>query len=175
MQENPEALNTQAIKLATNGSYTEAVACLKRALAIDRENYLLWFNLGIIYRNSGELEHAKQSLIKAAALNSEDSDIFETLGVICYSLQEYDNSYGYFMSALEICQDDARIWNNLGVLLFARGDYAEASEAFEEAVTIFPHYYDALYNLRDTYTELGNTRGAAICDEQLKSISPPQN
>lgn len=173
MQENSEALNTQAIELATNGSYPEAVACLKRALSIDRDNYLLWFNLGVIYRNSGDLEFAKQALKKAASINSEDADIFETLGLICYSLQEYDDAYGYYMAALEISQDNAHIWNNLGVLLFSRGEYAEACEAFEEAITIFPHYYDALYNLRDTYMELGNTKGAAICNEQLKNLSQP--
>jgi len=173
MHENSEALNTQAIELATNGSYPEAVACLKRALSIDRDNYLLWFNLGVIYRNSGDLEFAKQALKKAASINSEDADIFETLGLICYSLQEYDDAYGYYMAALEITQDNAHIWNNLGVLLFSRGEYSDASEAFEEAITIFPHYYDALYNLRDTYTELGNTKGAAICNEQLKKLSQP--
>jgi len=175
MQENSEALNTQAIELATNGSFPEAVACLKRALSIDRDNYTLWFNLGVIYRNSGDLEFAKQALKKAASINSEDSDIFETLGLICYSLQEYDDAYGYYMAALEISQDDAHLWNNLGVLLFSRGEYADACEAFEEAITIFPHYYDALYNLRDTYTELGNTKGAEICSEQLKNLSQQRN
>lgn len=175
MQENPDALNTQAIELATSGSYPEAVACLKRALALDRENYLLWYNLGVIYRNSGELECAKQSLKKAASINGEDADIFETLGLICYSLQEYDDAYGYYMAALELCDDDAHLWNNLGVLLFARGEYNNACEAFEEAVTIFPHYYDALYNLRDIYAELGNTTGASICNEKLKTLTPPQN
>ena len=174
MQENSEILNSRAIELATDGAYPEAVACLKRALSIDRDNYLLWFNLGVIYRNSGDLEFAKQALKKAASINSEDADIFETLGLICYSLQEYDDAYGYYIAALEITQDNATLWNNLGVLLFARGEYADVCEAFEEAITIFPHYYDALYNLRDTYTELGNTKGAAICNEQLKTLGKQQ-
>ena len=64
MQENSETLNSRAIELATDGAYPEAVACLKRALSIDRDNYLLWFNLGVIYRNSGDLEFAKQALKK---------------------------------------------------------------------------------------------------------------
>ena len=41
MLETPENLNTQAIELASQGYYKEAVACLNRAITIDKKNYLL--------------------------------------------------------------------------------------------------------------------------------------
>ena len=82
MQENSEALNSRAIELATDGAYPEAVACLKRALSIDRDNYLLWYNLGVIYRNSGDLEYAKQAFKKAASINSEDAEVVPQEGIV---------------------------------------------------------------------------------------------
>ena len=50
--------------------------------------------------------------------------------------------------------------------------YEEAAQAFELAVSIYPRYYDALYNLRDTYLELGNKQGAKECTECMKNIKP---
>jgi Flp pilus assembly protein TadD len=175
MQENPELLNTQAIELATEGSFQEAVACLKRAIAIEKNNYLLWFNLGITYRNAGDLYGAKQALIRAVELDNTDSEVFETLGLICYSMEDYALAYFYYCEGLEIDDTNAHIWNNLGVLHFAQENFERASEAFEKALSIYPHYYDALFNLRDTYKEMHNDTGAAICDERLKQLKPPQN
>lgn len=51
MKENPEILNSQAIELASHGQYVEAIACFKRAITIARDNSLLWYNLGITYRD----------------------------------------------------------------------------------------------------------------------------
>ena len=59
----------------------------------------------------------------------------------------------------------------IGVVYFNQDDYGSASEAFEQALTINPYYYDAIYNLRDTYIELGNHLGAQECDTKLKNLS----
>ena len=55
MTENPDVLNTQAIDLAAKGDYDEAIACFKRAIYMENSNHLLWYNLGITYRDSGNL------------------------------------------------------------------------------------------------------------------------
>ena len=65
MRESPENLNTQAIELAQQGNYPEAIACFKRALSLERYNHLLWFNLGITYRDAGDLQKARHALEKA--------------------------------------------------------------------------------------------------------------
>ena len=48
--------------------------------------------------------------------------------------------------------------------------YEDAAEAFEMALSIYPNYYDALFNLRDTYLELGNKTGAKECTECMKRL-----
>ena len=47
-------------------------------------------------------------------------------------------------------------------------------KAFERSVSINPYYYDALYNLRDTYDELGNKAGKEICQERLQKLKEPK-
>ena len=61
MKENVEELNNNAIHLAQKGNFDEAVACFKRALTLDKENYLLWFNLALTYRDAGYIDKAKKA------------------------------------------------------------------------------------------------------------------
>ena len=175
MRESPENLNTQAIELAQQGDYTEAIACFKRALSLERYNHLLWFNLGITYRDAGDLSSARHALEKAYAINSEDDDIIETLALICYNMDRTEEAMSYCAEGIELNPNNAHLWNTIGVIYFNRSEYDLACEAFEHAITIHPYYYDALYNLRDTYDELGNTAGVEMCKQQMRQISPDGN
>ncbi|MCH5288848.1 MAG: tetratricopeptide repeat protein [Treponema sp.] len=172
MRETPEKLNTQAIELAQQGNYTEAIACFKRALSLERHNHLLWYNLGITYRDAGDLTNARIALERAYEINDEDDDIVETLAVTCFHMGDYVTATEYCTDGLATNSDNAHLWNLLGVINFNRDEYALAAESFEQAITINPYYYDALYNLRDAYAELGNKAGVAMCEQQMRHISP---
>ena len=56
MDKQAVQLNEQAIDLSSRGNYKDAVACFLSAIHIEKKNSLLWYNLGITYRDSGELE-----------------------------------------------------------------------------------------------------------------------
>lgn len=170
MTENPDTLNSQAIELASQGAYVEAIACFKRALTMARDNALLWYNLGVTYRDAGMPQLSKDALLTAYKINGEDQDIIETLAHTCFLMGEYDEALTFCAQGLELNMRNAHLWNNSGVIFFTQGDYDSACEAFEHAVTIDPNYYDAVYNLRDTYQELGNIAAAAECDARLKNI-----
>ncbi len=60
MRESSEKLNNQAIRFAQRGEYFDAIACLKRAITVENSNFLLWFNLGITYRDAGDFKNAKE-------------------------------------------------------------------------------------------------------------------
>ncbi|MDR2898509.1 MAG: tetratricopeptide repeat protein [Spirochaetaceae bacterium] len=170
MKDNPEDLNTYAIELTAQGSYPEAIACFRRAITMDRSNYLLWYNLGITHRDSGDLERARDALVYARELEPEDEDVLDALGLLLMALGESENAIEVLHEGLELNPDNHHLWNNLGVVFFSQGAFSDASEAFEEALTIFPTYYNALYNLRDTYREMGNASGVAVCEERLREI-----
>lgn len=174
MTVNADALNSQAIDLASRGDYPEAIACFISALKIDRKNYLLWYNLGVTYRDSGNLEAARDALLAAYKLNSTDEDILDTLSLVYLGMNKDAEAFRYLSEALELNPHSPHLWNNTGVLYFQQGEYSKACDAFEHAVSLFPHYYDALYNLRDTYTELGNKVGAEECSNRLKELKDTQ-
>jgi Flp pilus assembly protein TadD len=168
MEETAENLNDCAVSLAGEGNHSEAIACLKKALAMEPSNSVLWFNLSLSYRALGHREDAKNSLIHAAESNPLDADILDTLGVVLHELGEDESADAAYHAALEIEPGNGRIWNNLGVLRFGQENYADACKSFEKAVTLIPDFDDALYNLRDTYDELGRIADRDKCAQILK-------
>lgn len=168
MTEHAESLNSQAINFASKGEFTEAIACFKRALIVENSNYLLWFNLGLTYRDAGDLQNAKECLLKAHSLEETDQDIIDALAVLCFTLGESQESLAFCEEGLDLNPCNAHFWNTRGVVYFNMSLFEEASTNFEYAVSISPYYYDALYNLRDTYEELGNKAGQEECEKKLK-------
>lgn len=170
MIERADHLNNQAIILASDGAYTEAIACFKRAITIDNSNYLLWFNLGVTYRDAGKLEDAKKALATAFRIKPDNEEVAETYGTVCLMLKQYDLVTEICEEGLDLNPLNSHLWNLMGVVQFQKEDYNQASEYFESAVTINPYYLDALYNLKDTYNVMHNRNGERECDLRIKEV-----
>ena len=170
MIERADTLNNQAIILASDGAYNEAIACFKRAIVIDKENYLLWFNLGVTYRDAGNLCDAENALETAYRIAPEKEDVAETFATICLMQKKLNKVQEICMDSLDFNPLNPHLWNLLGVTEFQKDNYEEASSYFEQAVSINPYYLDALYNLRDTYSELKNKKGEEACNARIREL-----
>ena len=174
MLESADFLNNQAIELTSKGNFSEAIACYKRAITIEKKNHLLWFNLGITYQKLGDLRGAKRALLAAHDINPHDEEALEQLAIVCLDQKEFVEAVQYCQIGLDQNPVNSRLWNTLGVIFFNQEEYPAAAESFERAVSINPYYYDALYNLRDTYDELKNEAGKAVCQEKLSNLKEPK-
>ncbi len=170
MIERSDKLNNQAILLASDGSYQEAIACFKRAIVIDKENSLLWYNLGVTYRDAGNLVEAEKSLATAFMISPENMDIEETYATICLMQKDLESVREICVEGLDYNPLHSHLFNLLGVVEFQSENYDEAAEYFEEAVHINPYYLDALYNLKDTYSMLNNKKGEYEVEQKIKEI-----
>ena len=170
MTERSDTLNNQAILLASDGAYNEAIACFKRAIVLDKENYLLWFNLGVTYRDAGKLLEAERALETANHMVPDNEEVAETYATICLMQKKLSKVQQICMDALDFNPLNPHMWNLLGVSEFQSENYEEASSYFEQAVSINPYYKDAIYNLRDTYSTLKNTKGEEACNARIREI-----
>lgn len=170
MIERADKLNNQAIILANEGDYIEAIACFKRALIIQRDNYLLWYNLGITYRDSGDIYSAINSLEKAHQIAPERTDVIETLATLFFQNGEFEAALECIAEGLELAPQKSSLWNLRGVVAFNMENYAFAGENFEKALCLNPYYEDALYNLRDTYEQLNNSAGMQECAKRINEL-----
>lgn len=170
MTETAERLNNQAIVLASDGSFKEAIACFVRALTIEKDNAILWYNLGLTYRDAGDFLRAHDSLKNALKISPENTEIIEELALILYNHGFLEEALEYCASGLSIDSDNFHLWNTKGVILFNKKEYEKASYAFENAVILNPYYYDALFNLRDAYKKLNNKIGEQECSIRLREL-----
>ena len=102
MIERADTLNNQAILLASDGAFTEAIACFKRAIVIDKGNYLLWFNLGVTYRDAGSLPDAEMALETAWNIAPEKEDVAETFATICLMQKKLSKVQQICMDSLDL-------------------------------------------------------------------------
>ena len=163
-------LNDSGIALTEANRPYEAIPLFRKALIMEPENPLLWLNLGIAQQRTGDYIEAIESFHRAIAIEDDLADAWLSMGLIHYETEEFDLAEECYRSALSRNEHDPRIWNNLGVLYFTEGSFEDARRCFEEAVSLSPHYYDALYNLRDTCRELQDYRAAAEFERVLSGL-----
>lgn len=170
MKETAEYLNDSAVLFASEGSHWEAIACLKKGLLLEPENGILWFNLALSYRAIGRRSESRTALMNAVEANPADPDIIDTLAVVLHELGEDSAAEDAYLKALDLAPGNGRIWNNFGVLQFSQTKYTDAASSFEKALSLIPDFEDALYNLRDTYDELGKTEQRDTCTRLMAEM-----
>jgi tetratricopeptide (TPR) repeat protein len=131
---------------------------------------MLWLNLGIAQQKTGEYTEAIESFQRCLVIDTELIEAWHSLGLIYYEINEFELSEQCYLSALSRDKNDPKTWNNLGVLYFNQENYEEARNCFERAVSLCPHFSDALINLRDTCRELGDFRAAAEFERILSGL-----
>jgi tetratricopeptide (TPR) repeat protein len=169
--ETADALNNSGIALTEANRPNDAIPLFRKALKMEPGNPLLWLNLGIAQQRTGDYEEALDSFHRALAIDGCLAEAWLSMGLIYYEMEEFELCEDCYHSALSFSDNDPKTWNNLGVLYFTEGRLSEARSYFEKAVCLAPHYYDALYNLRDTCRELGDYRAAAEFERALSSLS----
>ena len=172
--ETANYLNDSGIALTEANRPNDAIPLFRKALIMEPENPLLWLNLGIAQQRTGDYEDAVESFNRALSIDGSLSEAWMSMGLIYYEMECFDSSEQCYHAALEHDEWNPRIWNNCGVLYFTQGIFEEARTCFEEAVSLAPHYYDALYNLRDTCRELGDYRAAAEFERALSGLPVQQ-
>jgi len=168
--ESAANLNISGITLTEANRPYEAIPLFLEALEMEPVNPLLWFNLGVAQQKTGKYEDAIGSFQRALAIDNSIACAWVSLGLIAYEMQKIDLAEDCYLSALAWSCDDPKTWNNLGVLYFTSGNFEDARTSFEKAVSLTPHYPDALINLRDVCRELEDYAAAAEFERVLSCL-----
>ncbi len=172
MLECATELNNQAVEYAMHGNFDDAIACLKRAVIVEKENFILWYNLALTYRDSGDYENAIYYCKQAFVLNPDSMEVITTLTNLYFANGDLISARAYCTAGCMMDESNPEIWNLAGVIAFSERSYECAAVAFQHAVELNPFFYEALYNLRDTYETLGNERGVKECKRILSGLNP---
>ena len=120
-----------ALRLAAEGDYPEAILQLKEALKRDPKLAEAWYNLGILYRRLGESLEAEVSLAKAVKLESGRSDYLYAHGASLFDLERWKDAERAFERAFR-ADGNLRALFSLGQTLEKREKWDSARRAYEE-------------------------------------------
>jgi len=171
--EDAVTLNNSGIALTEANRPFEAIPLFRKALILEPENPFLWLNLGIAQQKTGEYQQAVESFKKSLIIDDGLTEAWHSMGLIYYEQNDFETAAECYLTALSFTDNDPKIWNNLGVVYFNQNDFEAARGCFEKSISLYPQFYDALYNLRDTCRELKDWRAAAEFERVLSTLEHP--
>ena len=124
---------------------------MEKAIELDPDNGILYYNLGVIYAEQGELALAKEKYSQAIKLIPDYVDAY--LNLVSVILED-EVSIVDEMNSLGTSKKDNLRYDELKV---KREDlYRECVPLLEELLNVSPTNIDALNTLKNIYGVLGN-------------------
>lgn len=118
--------------LYSDGKYDDAIGLFKKAIVLEPQNEMAYYNLGQAYRKRKDYTLARSSYQKAVELKPQDGNAWGELGHMCENLKElaaaeaaYKQSVSLDPSCKHLC--------NLGYMYMDSGRLKEARELLLKA------------------------------------------
>jgi tetratricopeptide (TPR) repeat protein len=127
-------------------------------------------NLGNLYYQQGQGEHAKTAYRKAVALKPELTGPNFFLGVIAFGEHDYSVALERLAKAEATQPSNGLIYAYLGYTRFARAEFSEATTNLEKASALSGADIDVLYHLSKCYGHLANHAFAQLQTEFPGSV-----
>jgi tetratricopeptide (TPR) repeat protein len=134
-----ESLNVTGWRLQHRfGRPQEALDAFNRAIAADPTFSWPYHNIGRLYLDAGDLEHARQWLARALEVNPDHWRAQFSFGVAAQRAQRYDEALAAFGRAAAMSPDDADTHASIGWILVKTGRDAEGVRELQLAVRLDP-------------------------------------
>ena len=132
-------------------------------------------NLGIIYRNLGQIDNAIESFEWAVAYKRDFAEAHNGLGACFHDIDKLDKAIECYQNAVKYKPDYAQALNNLGVAFNELGQVDNAINSYEQTIKIEPDFASAHYNLVDLKKYKSNDSQILQITDLLKSKDLDQN
>jgi eukaryotic-like serine/threonine-protein kinase len=155
----------------TTGKYSEAIAELKRAIAVAPNSDEAYRRLGGVYLNSGNMSQAIENFQKAIQLNPYFWVNQNELGNAYLHQQDYPKALEAFKQVTVLEPDIGTGYENMGNAYLLQGKYKECIPYFQKALQVEP-YSSTYSNLGTAYFFLKQYSDAAAMFEKAKDLTP---
>jgi eukaryotic-like serine/threonine-protein kinase len=167
----PEVHSALGAVYSTTGKYTEAIAELKRALALAPSSDDAYRRLGSAYLASGNGPQAVEAFQKAISLNPYFWVNQDNLGNAYFQLGDYPKALESFTQITVLEPDIDAGFENVGNVYLQQGKYQECIPYFQKALQIEP-YFSTYSNLGTAYFFLKQYSNSADMFEKAVALNP---
>lgn len=169
-------VNLAILQRQRPGGNKEALANLRRALAIDAQ-YLPAFNeMALLYvseahDNMKMLDLAEVVCSQAQKIDANYAPVYNTWGLIDLRRNEIIDAAAKFQKAFQLDPEMFEAYMNFAQITIGFRGYEDARVAFEKALKQDPKNFDAIVGLGVAYRGLGQTKKAEELYNQARSMS----
>ncbi|HWR98275.1 MAG TPA: tetratricopeptide repeat protein [Candidatus Methanoperedens sp.] len=149
------ALESLAIARQLEGRSDEALALLRRALALEPLNAQLHYNLGWVHERRGEPQEALGWYRRAAAGMRRDAAPRIAAGVVLLSLGRHREAVPWLEEAVSLAPDSPRAQAALGAALLRSGEPERSEAHLRAALRMDPADNDARVDLGNLFASRG--------------------
>jgi choline-sulfatase len=152
------AMTGLARALAKLGRTSEAKSWLDKALQSNPQNYLAWYQVGLL--DVRDDPAAQAAYEKTIAIQPNFSAGQRELGMLLFQQKKFDAAVPHLEKAIELGLDDARLHNFLGICYNHTNRTAKAVREFRRAIELDPKLAEAHLNLAFAHQLLHQAKDA---------------
>ena len=128
------------------GSWHDSRSLWNHVLQLDPDNYLAYYNRGVLNQDQGKLAEAIADYSSAVKLDPEYSEAYYNRGLSRESQGDLTGAIVDYSEAIQLNPKYVEAYNNRGVLRKAKGDLAGAVTDFNTAIRLNPPSPEAYAN-----------------------------
>jgi len=128
--------NSAKIYTEANGNYDRAIADCNKAIEINPNDAVAYYNRGSVYPDKGNYNQAIADFNKAIEINPDYAKAYANQGIAYARNGNYDKAIANFIKAIEINPNDASGYYNRGVAYFGKDDFDKAWEDVHKAESL---------------------------------------
>jgi len=170
--ENPDALHFLGVLRYQQARREEAIALIRRAVAISPDYADAHNNLGNILKVEGQREAAERAYRRTLEIAPGHPDALNNLGLLLKAADRLEEALEAFDRAIATAPRHTTAHYNRGNTLVYLGRHEEAVEAYRRAIEVFPGHYEALKSLGVELYRLGRIEEARETYRQLLAVDP---
>jgi type IV pilus assembly protein PilF len=148
----------------SGGNLLAALRELKKAEALNPDDHITQFDLGLAYYYRDRYDQAIEHLQRAIRLKPDYAPAINTLGNTYSAMGQWDKAIEIYEKIIEdaFYGTPHFVLSNMGVAYYQKKDYAQAEHYFMEALKINPDFINALAGLGAMYIDQGRYDEAVV-------------
>ncbi len=130
-----------------NPRIEKVTSLFRKAIREDPNFWEAYYNLGIVYFNSGKLDKALQQFTKVIQALPNFSKSYYGRGLIYFKQRQYEKALSDFLKVAELNPNDYKAYYYIGLVNRKLKKFADAEKALKKAIKRNPDYAPAYYEL----------------------------
>lgn len=175
LQQAPQhhpTLHFYGLALAQQGDEQQALALLKKAVALDNKNPMYLNNLGELFRKTDHIKDARTCFEAVTQMEPTMPEAFYNLAKVLKDLKDYAGATRCYLKAIALKPEYINALYNLANLQREEGREDKALENFRRVLELDPNHESALTNIGNTLKDKDEHTESLECYQKALALNP---